>query len=85
MKTASHIFIITLSIIVLNWFLPWLCSYLLPVAGSEPYLAYSPISNGFVVSEQDNKIYSIDKDNNPIESYTVEQRDSLLPHQYSTS
>ena len=67
---------------MLSWFLPWLYSYLLPVAGSEPYLAYSPISNGFVVSEQGNKIYSIDKDNNPIESYTVEQRDSLLPHQY---
>jgi hypothetical protein len=82
MKTASRIFLIALSIVVLSWFLPWLYAFLLPEAGSEPYLAYSPVSDCFIVSEKNTNIYSIDKDGQPIDTYTVEQRDSLLPHQY---
>lgn len=67
---------------MLSWFLPWLYTYLIPVPGYEPYLSYSPVSDCFIVSEHGNVIYALDENNQPGESYTVEQRDSLLPHQY---
>jgi len=86
MKTAYKIFLTALSIAVLSWFLPWLYSIVFPVGVSDPFVAYSPISDSFIVSEnRDGKIeiYEIDNASNPTgRKFTKEERDSLLPQIY---
>lgn len=88
MKTAYKIFLTALSIAVLSWFLPWLYSLVFPVGGSDPFVAYSPISNSFIVSttgEGDTDISEYDNENNPTgRKFTREERDSLLPQIYFT-
>lgn len=90
MKKAYTILLVTLSVIVLSWFLPWLYSLLFPVGASDPFIAYSPISDRMIVSERtgekESVIYPLDADGVREEGvvYTKEQRDSLLPQLYFT-
>lgn len=86
MKTLYRILISALSMAALAWFLPWLYSLLFPTAGNDPFVAYSPVSGSFIVSENTDdkvKIYDVDCNGNPLGgNFTKEQRDSLLPHIY---
>ena len=43
MKKAYTILLVTLSVIVLSWFLHWLYSLMFPVGASVPFIAYSPL------------------------------------------
>ena len=82
MKKAYAIVLVALSVIVLSWFLPWLYSIVFPVGGSDPFIAYSPVSNQLIVSTLDEHgtIASADNDGKLTgETFTREQRDSLLP------
>lgn len=83
MKKAYIIFLTALSVCILAWFLPWLYSLALPDADNDPFLAFSPVSDTFVISENgDNpKIYL---QNNENTSFSKEERDSLLPQIYFT-
>ncbi len=89
MKTISRVFIVALSIAVLSWFLPWLYSFMLPDGGNEPYLAYSPIADRWIVSETNDdkqtEIYDLAADGiSKGNIYTKNQRDSLLPQMFYT-
>ncbi|MCM1355090.1 MAG: DUF4857 domain-containing protein [Staphylococcus sp.] len=89
MKKAYSILLVILSVIVLSWFLPWLYSIVFPTGVSDPFIAYSPISDKMIVSETgDGKnpyIYALDRDGRPERrKYTKEERDSLLPQIYFT-
>lgn len=87
MKKAYAIVLVALSVIVLSWFLPWLYSIVFPVGGSDPFIAYSPVSNRLIVSTLDEQgtITSADNEGNLTgETFTREQRDSLLPQIYFT-
>ena len=86
MKTVYRILISTLSVAALAWFLPWLYTLLFPAAENDPFVAYSPVSGCFIVSEtadDKTRIYDVDHEGNPLGgTYTKEQRDSLLPQIY---
>ncbi|MDE6685540.1 MAG: DUF4857 domain-containing protein, partial [Duncaniella sp.] len=86
MKTAYKVFLTALSILILSWFLPWLYSIVFPAGASDPFIAYSPVTDSFIVSESGGgDIYAIDTDGNRLSpDYTKEERDSLLPHIYYT-
>lgn len=89
MKRVYSIVLVALSIVVLAWFLPWLYSLVFPVAGSDPFVAMSPVCDGLVVSELgDNtgkEIFLADADGQPTgKTITKEERDSLLPQIYFT-
>lgn len=89
MKKIYLIILVALSIFVLSWFLPWLYSIIFPVGGSDPFVAYSPVSNQMIVSEigdgSKTEIYAVDSEGNPTgEVYTKSDRDSLLPQIYFT-
>lgn len=89
MKKLYTVILVALSVIVLSWFLPWLYSIAFPVGGSDPFIAYSPVSHKFVVSEtyesKNVVIYSLDENGRrEAETFTKEQRDSLLPQIYFT-
>lgn len=88
MKTTYKIFLTALSIAILAWFLPWLYSIIFPVGGNDPFVAYSPISDSFIVSESDDnktEISEVDNEGNPTgRKFTKEDRDSLLPQIYFT-
>lgn len=78
--------LISLCVIVLSWFLPWLYSIVFPTGGSDPFVAYSPVSNRFIVSKNSadgkTRIYALTPDGQPFGDYTKEERDSLLPQVY---
>lgn len=85
MKKIYKIFLAALGIIVLSWFLPWLYSLIFPVGAYDPFVAWSPISDSFIVTdshEEDGHIYSVDAEGNPVADFTRNQRDSLLPQIY---
>lgn len=90
MKKAYIILLISLSVIVLSWFLPWLYSILFPIGSYDPFIAYSPVSGQMIVSERgdgkESLIYPLDADGKRIDgaNYTKEQLDSLLPQIYYT-
>lgn len=90
MKKAYTILLVALSVIVLSWFLPWLYSLLFPVGTSDPFIAYSPVSNELIVSERSGEkesvIYPLNAAGERREGvvYSKEQRDSLLPQLYFT-
>ena len=86
MKTAYKVFLTALSILILSWFLPWLYSIVFPAGASDPFIAYSPVTDSFIVSESGGgDIYAVDADGNRLSpDYTKEERDSLLPHIYYT-
>lgn len=86
MKTAYQIFLTGLSIIILSWFLPWIYGLLFPVAASDPFVAYSPLTDSFIISESGGgDIYAVDKEGKRVgEILSKEDRDSLLPHIYYT-
>ncbi len=89
MKKAYLIVLTALSIIILSWFLPWLYSLVFPASGNDPFVAYSPISNEFIVSqtgeEKGVRIFGVDSLGHATgKEYTKEDRDSLLPQIYFT-
>ncbi|MDE6394565.1 MAG: DUF4857 domain-containing protein, partial [Duncaniella sp.] len=86
MKTAYKVFLIALSILILSWFLPWLYSIVFPAGVSDPFVAYSPVTDSFIISESGGgDIYAVDADGKRMApDYTKEERDSLLPHIYYT-
>lgn len=88
MKIAFNIFLISLCITVLAWVIPWLYSLVFPAATNDPFVAFSPISESFIVSttdERENAISEYDSNgNNTGRKFTREERDSLLPHIYYT-
>lgn len=87
MKKAYNILLVALGVLVLSWFLPWLYGVVFPVGGSDPFVAWSPVSDRMIVSENggDKAIFAVDSTGRPTgETYTREQRDSLLPQIYFT-
>lgn len=86
MKTAYKIFLIALSILILSWFLPWLYSLVFPAGVADPFVAYSPVTDSFIISEPGGgDIYAVDAEGRRMgPNYTKEERDSLLPHIYYT-
>lgn len=86
MKTSCKIFLTALCIVILSWFLPWLYAIVFPAASSDPFVAYSPLTDSFIVSEPGGgAIYAVDGEGNPTGTpITKEVRDSLLPHIYYT-
>lgn len=85
MKKGYSIFLIAAGIVFLSWFLPWLYSLIFPVGVSDPFVAWSPISDSFIVTETADGgglIHAVDKDGNSVDSYTKDDRDSLLPQIY---
>lgn len=86
MKTAYNIILTALCVIFLSWFLPWLYSLLFPVASTDPFVAFSPITSSFIVSQPSGGAI------NAVDSYgnicgtelSKEDRDSLLPQIYYT-
>ncbi|MCM1451617.1 MAG: DUF4857 domain-containing protein [Clostridium sp.] len=82
MKTCYRILVYAFGVCALAWFLPWLYSFAFPSAGSEPFVAYSPIADAFVISENGDKLkITIDGQDG---EFTKEERDSLLPQIYFT-
>lgn len=86
MKTVYQIFLTALSVLILSWFLPWIYGLLFPVAVNDPFVAYSPLTDTFIVSESGGgDIYAVDAQGRPVgEILSKEDRDSLLPHIYYT-
>lgn len=89
MKKAYTVLLVALSIIVLSWFLPWLYWIIFPVGGSDPFIAYSPVSGQMIVSEMGDEkvplIYALDSEGGRQPgTFTREERDSLLPQIYYT-
>lgn len=89
MKKAYTILLTALCVLILSWFLPWLYSLILPVSANDPFVACSPLNNEMIVSQhgtQDKaEIFAVDAHGNPTgETFTREQRDSLLPQIYYT-
>ncbi|MCM1504819.1 MAG: DUF4857 domain-containing protein [Muribaculum sp.] len=87
MKTAYKIALVAVSIMVLSWFLPWLYSLILPETSYDPFVAYSPVSDTFIITERvgdgDHRIYDLDSAGVSTGAvYTKENRDSLLPQIY---
>lgn len=87
MKTAYKTAFIAVSVVVLSWFVPWLYSLVLPDGYSDPFVAYSPVSDSFIVSERtdtdEQRIFDMDSAGNSSGIlYSREERDSLLPHIY---
>ena len=86
MKTAYNVFLTALCIIVLSWFLPWLYFIIFPQGGSDPFVAYSPVTDTFIISEAGGgDIYAVGHDGRRLApDITKEERDSLLPQIYFT-
>lgn len=86
MKTFYQVFLASLSVLILSWFLPWIYGLIFPVGVTDPFVAYSPVTDSFIVSEAGGgDIYAVDATGNPAgETLTKEDRDSLLPHIYYT-
>ena len=86
MKTVYKVFLTALCILILSWFLPWLYSLVFPAGVSDPFIAYSPVTDSFIVSEPGGgDIYAVDAEGRRVApGYTKEERDSLLPHIYYT-
>lgn len=89
MKKTYLIILISLSIFILSWFLPWLYSLLLPVGVNDPFVACSPLNNEIIVSQtgsqEKTEIFAVDANGNPTgETFTRSERDSLLPQIYYT-
>lgn len=82
MKLGYKILVYAFGVVSLAWFLPWLYSLAFPSPSADPFVAYSPIAEAFVISENgDNPSIRIDG----LEGeYTKDQRDSLLPQIYFT-
>lgn len=82
MKKSYRIFIYAFGVCALAWFLPWLYSLAFPSAASDPFVAYSPVADAFVISENGEvpsiRIAGSDR------VYSKEERDSLLPQIYFT-
>lgn len=77
MKTAYKIVLAALAVLELAWFIPWLYFLAFPAAASDPFVAYSPVCDDFVITDNSG--------DTPVmrtlsgRSLTAEQRDSLLP------
>ncbi|MCM1077257.1 MAG: DUF4857 domain-containing protein [Bacteroides sp.] len=88
MKKFYMIVIVAISIMVLSWFLPWLYSLILPSAGTDPFISYSPVSDSFIVTEyhgdESTTIHELLPDNTLGPELTTEDRDSLLPQIFYT-
>lgn len=88
MKKAYEIMLMALAVMVLSWFLPWLYSIVFPSGQSEPFVAFSPVSGQFVVTQTDSdkntEICGLNADGSKGEPYTKDERDSLLPQIYYT-
>ncbi|MCM1454867.1 MAG: DUF4857 domain-containing protein [bacterium] len=83
-NTAYKVFLYALCIAVLSWFLPWLYSIAFPVSPADPFVAFSPVSGTFVVSDNSTgSIFGADAQGRPTgHAYTKEERDSLVPQIY---
>ena len=86
MKRIYRGVLIALGVMVLSWFLPWLYSMVFPSGVSDPFVAWSPVSDCFIVSDNSaegkTRICSVDALGRPVREYTKEERDSLLPQIY---
>lgn len=82
MKRFAGFFVYAIGVLSLAWFLPWLYDLSFPAVGAEPFVAYSPVADDFVISYADPQS-SIRIEGQDCE-YTKEQRDSLLPQIYFT-
>lgn len=83
MKKCYITFLSLLSILVLSWFLPWLYSIIFPVGANDPFVAWSPVNDSFIITETADgggNIHGIDN----ASLYTKEERDSILPQIYYT-
>lgn len=86
MKKISCFILYLFSVVALSWFLPWIVGLAFPGEGGEPFAAFSPISNEWVLSkateDRNTEIYSPGISGGKGVSYTKSQRDSLLPQMY---
>ncbi len=86
-KCAYRTALVAVSVVVLSWFLPWLYSLVFPDGSSDPFVAYSPVADAFIISERgdDDEVRIYDMDSCGVSTgriYTKEERDSLLPQVY---
>ncbi|MDE6654494.1 MAG: DUF4857 domain-containing protein [Muribaculaceae bacterium] len=88
MKKTYTILLYAMCVLALAWSLPWLYDLVLPEAVSDPYVAFSPVSQRMIVTQRDGdrqNIFSLDSAGNPESAMlTKEQRDSLLPQTFYT-
>ncbi len=88
MKKIYLIFLCLLSALILAWFLPWLYSIIFPSASNDPFLAFSPVNEQFIATdnlgEGKTDIFTLKPDGSRGETLTREERDSLLPQIYFT-
>ncbi len=90
MKKAHKLLLILISVIVLVWVIPVLYCLIIPDKNRDPFVAWSPVSNRFIVSmptegKGDPEIFDIDPiTGEPGKYWNKEQRDSLLPEIYAS-
>lgn len=86
MKKTSNILLAVVSMVVMAWFLPWLLNVAVPSSSVSPLVAYSPITNHFIVSQTDEDKHQtfFELDENRKNTIKRTERDSLLPQIYYT-
>ena len=90
MKKAHKLVLIFLSLIGLAWLIPVVYCLIIPDKNRDPFVAWSPVSNRFIVSmptdgKDDPEIFDIDPiTGKPGKYWNKEQRDSLLPEIYTS-
>lgn len=80
MKTVYKSVLAILAALALAWFLPWLYFLAFPSSASEPFVAWSPLCEEFVITDNSGDSQSIRTLSG--RALTAEQRDSLLPQIY---
>ena len=53
MKKTYTILLYAMCVLALAWSLPWLYDLVLPEAVSDPYVAFSPVSQRMIVTQRD--------------------------------
>lgn len=87
MKRFYYIVFFFVSAAVMSWVLPWIFSLCFAEHNREPFVAYSPLTDSFVITDFISDKKGIDPDiyildpatRQPSKHYTMDQRDSLLP------
>lgn len=86
MKKISLVVLYFFAAVALAWFLPWLYALLTPENSPEPFAAWSPVGDCWILSQNDvdrnTFIWAIDGSGDTIAVYSKNQRDSMLPQLY---
>ena len=88
MKKLSNLFLVTISVLVLAWFLPWLVGFAIPSATKMPTVHFSPTANKFVTMDSDDdgkpQYLELNADGTIAKKLTRDERDQLLPQIFYT-